>query len=79
MPADVRSLATRVLSVAPPPPADVRSLAVRVLSVAPPDPADVRSLAVRVLVSPTELRQPGQYVKADDGEWYPMAQFPWTT
>ena len=79
--ADVRGLSTRVLIESPPLPADVRGLSTRVLVRAPLEPADVRGLSVRMLVSTQDEfpLQPGQYVKGPDGEWYPMALFPWVS
>lgn len=57
---------------------EARSFSVDVLVQAPLPPADVRSMSVDVLVSRSQVRQPGFYIKADDGNLYPMAQFPWT-
>ena len=59
-------------------PAQVRSMELRVVSPLV-GPANLRSMELRVVSFARTLLQPGQYVKADDGEWYPMVQFPWTT
>ena len=77
MTADVRSFSTAAL-VSAVPPADVRSFSTAAL-VSIVGPADLRSIAVAALVTSEDVLQPGIYVKADDGNLYPMAQFPWST
>lgn len=71
----VEELAVEVL-FSPPSSTEVEELAVEVLF-RPPAVLEVEELAVEVLHTDREFRQPGFYVKADDGDWHVLAQFPW--